>query len=118
MKLAKIKNKYMFNSNKPEQEHIYLLDYDKHTRSYKAIETTHLYELPKNKSSKLKKGFLKEILFRKLYLPSGVKNQFYTDTLQGNKITLATVDAKVIQDKIPDKQREAVLKFAKEKIKR
>ena len=118
MKIVKIKNKYMFKSNRPEQEHIYLLDYDKNIRGYKAIETTHIYEKPVNKSIKIKKGFLKEFLFKKLYLPSGVNNGYYTDTLQGNKITLATVEAKVIQNKIPDKQKEAVLKYAKRHIKR
>lgn len=113
MKLVKIKNKYMFKSKRPNQEHIYLLEYDRHTQSYKAIQTTHLYEIPKNKQDKIKKGFLKEMVFKKLHFPSGIKKGTYVKTLSGDKITLKSVRAKVIDNRIPENQRQEVLDFVK-----
>ncbi len=63
MKITKIKNKYMFNSIKPNSTHYYLVYKDKRTNEVRAIELTHLYKRDNYRFTQLKRGLYKKMKF-------------------------------------------------------
>lgn len=87
MRIAKIKNKYMYKGNKPNGWHWYLIFFNRKKKRYEAIQTTHLYEIPPKKLRRLKKGeMIEEKIFKKGF-PSGVKGTiFVKNSVDGGNI--------------------------------
>lgn len=119
MKLVKVKNKYMFVSDKvsPEGEHYYLHYYDRKSKETRLIQLTHLYEKPKDKSAQLRKNYIQEMKFKDLYLPSGVKNRYFNTDVKGNKLKYSS-PIYTILGTVPQRQAKKVLSFAKTPEKR
>ncbi len=118
MRLAKIRNRYMFNSNKPTQEHIYAVYTDYTTKEVRAIEATHLYIPDEENMNKVKRGLLRKVRFNGYETPSAVYNSYYDTNIEGKPIDLLHADVRVDKTPIPQKQAKAIKDFAKSKRKR
>lgn len=88
MKLYKIRNDYMFNSDKPQGVHVYAVYYDKKSKRYNAIKTTHLYTKDEKRFRQVKKGNIAVTKFKEFDVPSGVKNSYFSKNKYGTKINL------------------------------
>lgn len=116
MKIAKIKNKYMYNDNKNKNGfHYYILDYDRHTKSYTAYQLTHLYSKDVKKFNQLNKGKLCKLSLSKFETPSALKKNCYKTNTNNEKITLKSVDAKVIYNTITKDKAQIIRKFLQKK---
>lgn len=116
MKIAKIKNHYMFKSSNPYGTHDYLLYKDKATGEVRAVQLTHLYSKDPKRFAQLWKGLLKKMDFQHRETPSGV-NKFYKSTdANGRPINPKSrfVNTNIYRKAhISGKQASDVLKFIK-----
>ncbi len=118
MKIARIKNRYMFKSNNPNGTHDYLVYKDKSTKEIRAIELTHLYKRDNYRFAQIKSGLLKKMRFSHRETPSGVNNGYLSVNANGNPIDLKhkDIDLNVYRKTfISQKQQCDILKFAKRK---
>lgn len=114
MRLAKIRNKYLFNSNKPNGIHTYAVYYDKQTKQNRAIALTHLYVKDEKRFKQVKKGNIMISNFKEFDTPTGVQNYYYSKNVSGKKISLKDKDVvKVHKRFLPKKQADKLKKFAK-----
>lgn len=111
MRLAKIRNDYMFTSGNPSGEHTYAVYTE--NEEVRAIPTTHLYIPDKERMEKLHKGLLRKVKFAGYETPSAVGNQFYNTNAQGGKIDLQDKRIQVDKTPLPQKQAQAIKAFAK-----
>ncbi|MBO4286414.1 MAG: hypothetical protein J5880_03680 [Bacilli bacterium] len=117
MRLAKIKNKYMYKTT-PDDEgtHYYLVFYDCSEKRYKAIQLTHLYIKDKNRFIQVSKGFITIEKFKEFDVPSGVRQYVYETNVDGNKIDLLSEHVTYISKRyLSKKQSDRIKKFAKKK---
>ncbi|MCD8372198.1 MAG: hypothetical protein LUD27_02725, partial [Clostridia bacterium] len=56
MRLVKIKNKYLFDSNNPEGTHTYAVYRDNKTHELRAVALTHLYVKDEKRFKQVRKG--------------------------------------------------------------
>ena len=114
MRLAKIKNKYLFKSDDPEGIHTYAVYYDRKKREHHAIGLTHLYVKDKTRFNQVKRGMLMVENFKEFKnIPSGVKNFYYSKDKNGKKINLKDNNVvKVHKRFLPKKQADKIKKFA------
>ncbi len=112
MWLARIRNKLLFDSPKPEESHTYLIYEDTNTGEKRAIQTTHLYNVDEKNMTKVKKGLLKKVKFNEFETPSGVNNYYYSTDKSGNPLELKNME---IINKNPVSENEAaeIRDFAK-----
>lgn len=89
MRLAKIKNNYLFKGDKPDGTHTYAVYYDKPSKRYRAVALTHLYVKDDKRFKQVKKGNIRIEKFKEFEVPSGVQNYYYDKTLSGKKIDLS-----------------------------
>lgn len=115
MRLVKIRNKYLFNSDKPNGTHTYAVYYDRKTKSYCAIGLTHLYEKDKKRFNQIKRGLLIKESFKEFETPTGVKNFFFSKNNKGGKIDLTDKRnvVYVAKNHLPKKQGDRIRSFAK-----
>lgn len=52
MRLVRIKNKYLYESDNPEGVHTYAVYYDKKTKRNRAVALTHLYQKDEKRFAK------------------------------------------------------------------
>lgn len=120
MRIAKIKNKYMFNSNKPNGTHDYLVYKDKTSNEVRAIELTHLYKPDKYRLAQVRSGLLKKMYFKHRDTPTGVNNGYLNKNISGKPINLNHKDVNMNvyrKTRISKKQQADILKFAKKQKK-
>ena len=117
MRLAFIKDRHMFNKNANYKDrHLYAVYYDKKSKKYRAIETTHLFLPDKKRFSDIKKGHLKKVKFPNFELPSGVNNNYYETDINGKSININHPDIKLISKKhLPKNVANDIISFAKTK---
>lgn len=113
MRLAKIKNRYLFNSSKPTQEHTYAVFEDAESKEIRAIPATHLYVPDEINMSKLHNGLLRKVKFAGYETPSGVENYYHNTNVEGKPIDLKHSDIKIDKTPIPQKQAQIIKAFAK-----
>lgn len=114
MRLVKIKNKYFFNSSKPNGTHTYAVYYDKQTKQNRAIALTHLYVKDEKRFNQVRKGNILVTNFKEFETPTGVQNYYYSKTTGNAKISLKDNDiVKVYKRYLPKKQADRLKKFAK-----
>lgn len=115
MKLYKIKNKYLFNSKQPEGIHTYAVYYDRTSKKYKAIATTHLYIKDDKRFRQVSKGNIAVTKFKEFEVPTGVQNYYYSKNINGGKIDVK--DKKHVfvfgKNHLPKKQSAFLKSFAK-----
>lgn len=113
MRLVRIKNKYLYNSENPNGIHTYAVYYDKQSKSNRAIALTHLYVKDKNRFKQVKNGNIMVSNFKEFDTPTGVKNYYYSKNTKGKKINLKDNDiVKVYKRYLPKKQADKMKKFA------
>lgn len=119
MRLAKIKNRYLFNSNNPNGVHTYAVYYDKSTKRTRAIGLTHLYIKDNKRFNQIKRGNVMVKKFKEFDAPSGVKNSYFDKNIIGEKINLRDTRevSFVSQRYLSKKQSNKIKKFAKRKEK-
>jgi hypothetical protein len=116
MRIAKIKNKYLFNSTNPNGTHDYLVYIDTKTGENRAVELTHLYNPDIKRFNQIKIGLLKKMSFSHRDTPSGVKNKYHRKDTNGNPLNFndICVDLNSYKThKVTNKQASDVIKFAK-----
>ena len=86
MRLAKIKNRYLFNSNNPNGVHTYAVYYDRSTKTNRAVGLTHLYVKDNKRFNQVKRGNIMVEKFKEYDVPSGVKNSYFDKNIFGGKI--------------------------------
>ena len=82
MRLVKIKNKYLFNSNNPNGTHTYAAYYDRANKRYNAVQLTHLYVKDDKRFKQVKRGDIMVTKFKEFDVPSGVRNQYYNKNIK------------------------------------
>lgn len=117
MRLAKIKNKYLFQSDNPEGTHTYAVYYDRMSKRYRAVALTHLYVKDDKRFKQVQKGNIRIEKFKEFDVPSGVQNYYYDKTISGRKIDLSDkINVKKISKRYLAKtQSERIKKFATKK---
>ena len=116
MRLAKIKNKYMYKTTLDDNgAHYYLVYYDRKNKKYIAIQLTHLYIKDKNRFRQVDNGFIKIEKFKEFEVPSGVRRKIYSFNSRGKNIDLndkANV-VKLFKRNLSRQQSERIKKFVK-----
>ena len=115
MRLAKIKNRYLYKSDNPNGIHTYAVYYDAKTKTNNAVALTHLYVKDDKRFKQVKKGNIRVEKFKEFDVPSGVQNYYYSKTVDGKNIDLKNTDnVKFIGSRFLSKsQSERIKKFAK-----
>ena len=113
MRLAKIKNKYLFKGDKPEGTHTYAVYYHRPTKRYRAVGLTHLYVKDDKRFKQVKKGNIRIEKFKEFDVPSGVRNFYFDKNIFGKKIDLSDTEnvPKVEKRYLSKAQSERVKKF-------
>lgn len=116
MRLAKIKNKYMYKTTPDDNGiHYYLIFYNKKEKQYNAIQLTHLYTKDKDRFVQVKKGLIKIEKFKEFDVPSGVRKRLYTKNANGGNICIKNnknVD-KIFSRHLSKKQSQRIKDFIK-----
>ena len=113
VRVAKIKNRYIFRKNTGYNEngyHHYLVYTDKYTGQNVAVETTHLYLKDKDRFEKLKNGQGIKMSLPGMETPSLITKTFYTTNSKGKGIDFAHRDVKV-KRKISKSKSRRLFKF-------
>lgn len=118
MKVAKIKNKYMYETSMEDNgSHYYLLYFDRKEKKYIAIQLTHLYIKDRERFKQVSKGNILVEKFKIFEVPSGVKRDFYESNIFGDNID--PNDKKNVVDiplrHLSRKQVKRIFKFLKKK---
>lgn len=115
MRLVKIKNKYLFNSDNPNGTHTYAVYFDRKSRENRAVGLTHLYVKDDKRFKQVKRGNIAITKFKEFDVPSGVQNYYYGRNIYGDYINLTDRDnvVKVGTRYIGKKQSDFIVKFAK-----
>lgn len=115
MRIARIKDSYLFKGTKKDGIHPYALYYDRPTKRYRAVALTHLYVKDEKRFKQVKKGNIRIEKFKEFDVPSGVKNYYYDKTITGKKIDLSdnTNVVKIENRNFSKAQSERIKKFAK-----
>lgn len=114
MRLFKIKNKYMYNSQnndyKPNGNHTYAVYKDKKTGKYRAIQLTHLFET--KKVAQIEKGQLLIENFNYFKYPTGVKNNYYDKDINGNILDFGKNTKHLYIGNVPSGHAKRIILFA------
>ena len=114
MRLAKIKNKYLFKSENPDGFHTYAVYYDRKSKNYRAVQLTHLYVKDEKRFRQVSKGLIKIMKFKEFDVPSGVRNQYYSSNVRGEAIDLRNKNVLSISKRHLSKYQSDMIKaFAK-----
>lgn len=120
MRIAKIKNKYMYKTSESDNGvHFYLIYYDRKKKCYCAVQLTHLYIKDKDRFIQVNKGNIKLEKFKEFEVPSGVRKDVYTKNSKGTKINIKDKTNVVFVSKryLSSKQSGRIISFIKNKTK-
>ena len=117
MKLARIKDGYMFRTDNPDGEHTYALYYDKKAKAYRAIQTTHLYKKDVKRFKQLERGALMKIRLPNSDVPSAVRSYHYTNNVNGGKIDIKNSAVSIIsKNHLPKTLSSKIKEFSVDKF--
>ena len=83
----------MFNRNNNTGTHRYAVYKDKKTGEVRAIQLTHLYEIPSNKLRQINAGHIREYKLKCYKLPSGVNTKYLRKDIFGHPIVLNSLNS-------------------------
>lgn len=116
MRIAWIRNRYMFKSDDPNGKHAYAVYYDRKSKRYRAVQTTHLYIMDPKRKPAYKKGFIKEMKLPGFTFPSGVKNSYYSTATDGKPISLKHPDVLSVSKRhLPKQKARMIINHARRK---
>ncbi len=134
MRIVKIKNRKMFapkkwneKEDRPytqkekrdflEGSHFYAVYYDRNSKEYRYVKTTHIYNKDMGKFEQLRNNTLKKEKFGFAEVPSGVTNGYRTKDKYGNKLTPKSIGVKLVSTRhLPKQQAKRIKDFAKNKL--
>ncbi|MDR2828589.1 MAG: hypothetical protein LBV51_04130 [Acholeplasmatales bacterium] len=117
MRILNIKDNYMFDKTNKTGTHRYAVYRDNKTYETRAIQLTHIYEIPPNKQSRINNGYIKELKLPFYYLPSGIETGYITKDINGKKLKLNNGNSNVSVKRVDDKSKNSILRIAKKKLK-
>lgn len=117
MKIARIKDRYLFHSRSrnSNKSHDYLIFKDNSSNEIRAIQLTHLYKKDRHRFMQVRNGLLKKMKFNHRDTPSGVKNYYFNKDINGNPINLNHPDVNLNvyrKIRISNKQKNDVIRFS------
>ena len=116
MRIVKIKNKYLFESDNPEGVHSYAVYIDKKTKEVRAVALTHLFLKDEKRFKQVKRGNIKQMKLPGFELPSGVQNYYYTQNVEGGSIDLTDKNVVTVNRRhLPKPISDAIKQFAKKR---
>jgi hypothetical protein len=119
MRLARIKNKYLYNGDNPNGWHWYLVYLDKSTRKYRLIQINHLYELDAKRAAKLQKGLALKEKLPVYEVPSLVDARYYDSDKDGQPIHLDNKNVvEIVKNHIAPEKAKRIQNFAQKRVKR
>jgi hypothetical protein len=113
VRVAKIKNRYIFKKKTGFDEnkyHHYLIYTDKYTGQNVAVQTTHLYNKDEKRFAELRNGKGIKMSLPGMETPSMVTKNFHTTNSRGKGIDFAHRDVKV-KSKITKSKTKRFFKF-------
>lgn len=118
MRIVRIKNRYLFDGDKPNGIHSYAVYYDRKTKQNRVIGLTHLFVKDKKRFNQIKRGLLMKENFKEFETPTGVKNYYFSKNYMGEKIDLTDKNNVVYISKkhLSKKQADKIKNFAKKNI--
>lgn len=120
MKLAKIKNKYMYETRPDDNgSHYYLIFYNHKEKRYEAAQLTHLYIKDNKRFKQVKKGNILVEKFKEFDVPSGVRNTIYKTNVHKTNINMDDMNnvSPVSNRYLSKKQSNRIFTFLKSKKK-
>lgn len=86
MKIVKVRNHLMFNSNNPNGIHYYGFFWNRQYRRYNAIQLTHIAKVDNIRYNQADNGIIKNVRIKKLdkYADSGITKKNYINNVYGN----------------------------------
>lgn len=119
MKLVKIKNRYLFNSNNPNGTYTYALYKDRKTKELRAVALTHIYNKDPNRFNQIRRGNIIVEKFKEFDVPSGVHKHYYSTDINGNKLNLKNNNIeKLFNSYVNKKQSKRIINFADRRYER
>lgn len=118
MRLAKIKNRYMYKTGDDDHgAHWYAVFFNRKERRYNAVQLTHLYKRDDRRFEQVKKGNIKIEKFKEFDVPSGVKRQIYHSNAKGGAIDMkdGRFIIKITKRHLSKKQSERIKRFVGKK---
>ncbi len=106
MRLAIIKNRYIYDKNDLNGVHHYGIYYDRKAKEYRAVQLTHLYNRDEKRFVQLRKGFLSPIKLKEFETPTGIRNEYYATDVDGNKIDIHNNDVKILRKLSPRQSKQ------------
>ena len=116
MRLVKIKNRYLFNSNNPNGTHTYATYYDRTNKCYNAVQLTHLYVKDANRFKQVSRGNIMITKFKEFDVPNGVRNQYYNKNVNGGKIDLNDKNVTYVSKRHLNKKQSNQIKLFANKV--
>ena len=88
MKIVKIRDGLMFNSNNPGNWHYYALFYNRRYRKYNAIRLTHIAIKDSRRYQRANNGLILPIRLKQIdkYADSGITRERYINDINGNNL--------------------------------
>ena len=116
MRLAKIKNKYMYKSDNGDGYHHYLVFFNRKEKRYNAIQLTHLYIKDLKRFGQVRQRALKIEKFKEFEVPSGVNRKIIKSNVNGEKIDLKNKNVLGLGRRyISAKQKNRIMSFINKK---
>ena len=116
MRIYHIKNSTMFNKKDKNGTHRYAVYYDRKSHELRAIQLTHIYEIPFNKQKQINNGHIKKVKLNCYSMPSGVQTGYITKNIDGNPLTLNRFNSRKSYS-LSREESKKLKKIAKKKIK-
>ena len=114
MKIVKIKNKFMFNSKKPNGIHFYALFWNKKYKKYNAIQLTHIGKKDDKRYEQADNGLIKPIRLKQIdkYADSGITKCRYVSDVHG--YPLSSNIGKLVVEKVSSSSTNKIINFGSE----
>lgn len=114
MKIVKIKNSLMFNSNNPDGYHYYALFWNKRHRKYNAIQLTHICRKDDKRYEQADNGLIKPIRLKQIdkYADSGITKNRYVSDVHG--YPLSSNIGKIKINKVSGSTTNKIINFGSE----
>lgn len=106
MRLAIIKNRYIYDKNDLNGVHHYGIYYDRKAKEYRAVQLTHLYEWDNKRRISYNRGHLSKIKLKEFETPTGIWNNYYSTDVNGNKIDIRNKDVKILRNLSPKQAKQ------------
>ncbi len=113
MKIVKVKNRLMYNGDKPEGIHYYAFFWNKRYRKYNAIQFTHIANKDNVRYDQANRRVIKPIRLKQIdkYADNGITKKRYISDVNGNELNPNM--GIVVVNKVSGSSSKKIINFAK-----